>query len=168
MSDYNYGQQPPGGTPPGYPPQPPGSYLPYPPPDQGQQQQPGNGMAIAGMVLGIVGIVFCWIPVVGPAIGLVGLILSIAGMSRANAVGGKGKGMAIAGLVCSIVALLFGAYVTYAFFVVMGEVDKHRRGYSNDWDLFLPVVGVFVGAAANQVRRVLGRVGNDLRADRGL
>ena len=50
MSDYNYGQQPPGGTPPGYPPQPPGSYLPYPPPDQGQQQQPGNGMAIAGMV----------------------------------------------------------------------------------------------------------------------
>jgi hypothetical protein len=166
MSDYNYGQQPPGGAPPGYPPQPPGSYLPYPPPDAQQQQQPGNGMAVAGMVLGIVSVVFFWLPIVGAVIALVGLILSFAGMSRANSIGGKHKGLAIAGLVCSLVGLLLGAYMIYAVFVAFHEVNKYKVR-SHDWDLVLPVTGVLVGAAANQLRRVLGRIGSDLRADRG-
>ncbi|HTM23252.1 MAG TPA: DUF4190 domain-containing protein [Kofleriaceae bacterium] len=168
MSDYNYGQQPPGGVPPGYPPpQQPGSYLPYPPPDQ-QQEQPGNGMAVAGMVLGIISVVLFFIPLVGAVIALVGLILSFAGMSRANNIGGKGKGMAIAGLVCSIVGLLLGAYMIYAVFVAVNEVNKYKSKNHYDWDLVLPVAGVLVGAASNQLRRVLGRVGSDLRADRGL
>ena len=52
-----------------------------------------QGMSIASMVLGIIGLVFWCIPILGGHIGLVGLILGIVG--RKNG----GKGMATAGIV---------------------------------------------------------------------
>jgi len=168
MSDYNQGQQPPGGMPPGYPPQP-GGYMPYPPPpDAGGAGAPkqGNGLAIAGMVLGIVSVVLFFIPILDIILALVGLILSIAGMSRANAIGGAGKGMAIAGLVTAIIGLLLGLYFTVAVFWLANEAEKQRRRYR--YDLVLPVTPILVGAASYHVRRILGRVGLQLGANRGL
>jgi hypothetical protein len=72
------------------------------------QPQPGNGLAVAGMVLGIIGLVLCWIPIAGAVCALVGVILGALGMSKAKKIGGRGKGMAIAGLVCGIVGMAIG------------------------------------------------------------
>jgi hypothetical protein len=76
------------------------------------QPDPGSGLAIAGMILGIIGLVFFWFPacLVGWPCALIGLVLSAVGMrSRTR------RGLAIAGLVCSIAA--FGLWI--AVFVII-------------------------------------------------
>ena len=64
----------------------------------------GNGMAVAGMVLGIVACaLFCvWYLSIPSAI--VGLILSVLGGKRAKETG-TGAGMAKAGMILSIIAI---------------------------------------------------------------
>lgn len=79
-----------------------------------------NGMAIAGMVLGIVGFVVAFVPCIGWVLalimGIVGATLSGIGLASANKLG-SGKGMAIAGLVLSILAII---WVPIWFFIVLG------------------------------------------------
>ncbi|GAA5151601.1 DUF4190 domain-containing protein [Amycolatopsis dongchuanensis] len=80
------------------------------PPYAAPQQQPGNGVAIGGMVTGIVGLVFGWFPVLGFILGAVAVVLSGVGIHNANTKNASGRGMAVAGLVCGILALLFGLF----------------------------------------------------------
>ena len=65
----------------------------------------GNGLAIAGMILGILSLVSFWIVFVSVPLGLVGFILSILGMGQAKTTG-TGKGMAVTGLVLSILGIV--------------------------------------------------------------
>lgn len=70
----------------------------YAPPPQDVR----NGMAIAALVLGILGVVTCF-----PLFGLLGLIFGIIAVVRANALPlHPGRGMAIAGICCGGVSLL--------------------------------------------------------------
>ena len=78
----------------------------------------GKGLGVAGMILGIIGLIFCWLPFVGGIFALIGLILSVVGMMQASKGGNPNKGMMITGLVLSIVALLINGYFTYAAMVV--------------------------------------------------
>ena len=72
----------------------------------------GMGLAIAGMVCGIVSDVFCCTWIFGLIIAIVGLILSIAALVRNS----KGKGMAVAGVVCSAVGIvLFVLFTVFAY-----------------------------------------------------
>ena len=65
-----------------------------------QQPQGGKGLAITSLVLGIVSVVFFWIPYVD----ILTLILGIAALILGIVAGKQGKnGMAIAGLVLGIV-----------------------------------------------------------------
>jgi hypothetical protein len=101
---------PPPGFPPGYPQQP---Y--YAPP-----QPQGNGMAIAGMVLGILALVLFWIPFLNWLLALLGIVFAALGLARAGKVQGTGKVMAITGLVCGVLGAAIGA----VFWVwVVREVD---------------------------------------------
>ena len=68
-----------------------------------------NGLAIAGLVLGIVSLVFCWVPFLGIIAGVVGLILSV--MGRKNCAPNQ-AGMATAGLVLSIVGIVLSGVFT--------------------------------------------------------
>ena len=73
--------------------------------NQGGYVQPqSNGLAVASLVLGILSIVFVWIPFVGLIswiLAPVGLVLGLVALSKPF-----GRGMAIAGTVCSGVGLL--------------------------------------------------------------
>ncbi len=72
----------------------------------------GMGLAIAGMVCGIVSDVFCCTWIFALVIAIVGLILSIAALVRNS----KGKGMAVAGVVCSAVGIvLFVLFTIFAY-----------------------------------------------------
>jgi len=79
-----YGQ--PGPYPQQYPAAPPPGYGGYPPPRN-------NGMAIAGLVCGLVGLLIFWF-LLGP----LAMIFGGIGLSRANR-GAPGRGMAIAAIV---------------------------------------------------------------------
>jgi hypothetical protein len=78
------------------------------------QQQPGNGIGIAGFVCGLVGLILCWVPWFGALLGLVGIVLSGIGISQGKKRGAS-IGLAIAGLVCGILAVL--AFVLLLAFV---------------------------------------------------
>jgi hypothetical protein len=91
----------------------------------GPAMQQGNGMAVAGLVLGIIGLVLCWFPFVGWLLALLGIIFGGLGMGKANKLEGRGKGMAIAGLALGIVALLLGLVI----FVFAMYVSKESRRY---------------------------------------
>jgi hypothetical protein len=77
-----------------------------PPPPQ------GNGLAVASLVCGLVGLIFF-----GVILGPLAIIFGAIGIGKANQIGGKGKGLAIAGLVIGVVDLL-------VFFVVFALVFK--------------------------------------------
>lgn len=66
-----------------------------------------DGMAIASMVLGIVGIVFFWVPWLCIPCAIVGLILGAVSKRRIAEANGQlgGGGMAVTGIVLSIIAL---------------------------------------------------------------
>ncbi len=91
-----------------YPQQPYGQHHYYPP---GPPLPPAarNGLGSAGMVLGIVGLVFAFIPLVGvvawPMV-IVGLVLGILGLLRANRGEATNRGAAITGIACSAVGLI--------------------------------------------------------------
>lgn len=76
---------------------------------------PGGGQAVTGLILGIVGLVFCWLgilsfcAIVPVAINVVGIIMSALGRRSTQK-----RGMATAGLVLSIIGLV----LTIGFFVL--------------------------------------------------
>lgn len=75
-----------------------------------------NGLATAGMILGILGVVLgcCG---VGLIFGIVGAILSVMALNKIGKTGEGGKGMAIAGIICSAVGILLGGYMVISFIV---------------------------------------------------
>ena len=60
-----------------------------------------NGLAVAGMILGITSLVFCWWGIGSLAQWVLAIVFSSVALRRANR-GAAGKGMAIAGLACGV------------------------------------------------------------------
>ena len=84
-------------------------------------KNPGKGLGIASMVLGIVSLVlFCWIYVSIPC-ALVGVILGGVGMKKSKDAG-MSAGMATAGLVCSIISLAIVASIYIAGAAFLAEL----------------------------------------------
>lgn len=92
----------------GFPQQP---WTPGPPPGVGAA--PGNNLAIAALVVGILSMFICW-----PA-GLVAIGLGIAGLRASRGLPDqKGKGLAIGGIVTGAIGALLG--VAILLLVVIG------------------------------------------------
>jgi len=128
-----YGPPPPAVPPPyGAPPPPYGAQPPqgYPPaPSYPPSTQPKNGVAIAGLVLGVSSLVLFWVPVLDWLLALTGLILSIVGIRKAAQIQ-VGKGLAIGGLITSIVGLLAAAmFSIFIVFLVNTGIDAYDQCY---------------------------------------
>lgn len=67
--------------------------------------QPGNGLAVAGMILGITSIIFCWLGLLALLQIVLALTFSSIGINAASR-GAPHKGMAVAGLTCGLVGLI--------------------------------------------------------------
>lgn len=66
-----------------------------------------NGLAVAGLVCGVIGLVFFWTFWLGIILGILGVIFGAIAMSRARAWAMPGRGMGLAGVICGGVAILF-------------------------------------------------------------
>ena len=91
-----------------------GVYSPQMATPRGPAGMPTNGIAIAGMVCGIGGLVLFFFPLVGFLLAVVGVVLGAIGMGRAKRMAGKHLGFAIAGLVCGLVGSVMGLGVLAA------------------------------------------------------
>ena len=93
----------------------PGSAPPYAAP---QSAQPGNGLGVAALVLGVASLVaavsFVLFPLALPG-GLFAAILGSIAVGRARASGVTSHGQAIAGIVCGILALVVAVVFAVRF-----------------------------------------------------
>ncbi len=94
--------------------------------NQNTNSTAGKGMGLAGLIVGIVAVLFSFIPCLGmyaiiPAV--VGIILSAISMSQAGKAGAP-KGMAIGGLICSVIAVLVALYWVYVTMFVANEAGN--------------------------------------------
>ena len=133
----SYPAQPPGYPQPGYQqpgyPQPgyqqPGYPQPgYQPPYQVAQPyagaRPGNGLALAGGIIGIVSLVLAFVPfldfVTIPG-GILAVVFGGIGLSRANRMGGEGKGWAITAIVLGLISIvLFVVFIIAVYSTYIG------------------------------------------------
>ncbi|MDR2801740.1 MAG: hypothetical protein LBB31_00805 [Prevotellaceae bacterium] len=67
-----------------------------------------NGIGTAGFVLALLGLIFCWVPVLDWILWILGLILSAIGVFK------EPKGLAIAGLCISLVAVILIVFIVGA------------------------------------------------------
>jgi hypothetical protein len=64
-----------------------------------------SGLAVAGMVLGILSLLLFWASLLAPLLAVLGITFSVIGLSQSSKPGWTGTGMAVAGMVCSLVTL---------------------------------------------------------------
>ena len=79
-----------------------------------------NGVAIAGMVVGIVSIPFMAVPILPVALGIVGIILGIVGVNKSKVLPEwKGKGFGIAGIITGSIGTVLGLIYTIMWIVLI-------------------------------------------------
>ncbi len=84
----------------------------YEPPIVNQPSDEGKGLSIAGLVLGILGLIGAWIPVVcyfTLVCAILGIIFGVKGRKKSVEANGKASGLATAGLVLGIIGVCFAA-----------------------------------------------------------
>jgi hypothetical protein len=90
----------------------PGGYAPYhaiPRQRSAPPSDPRNGFGTASLVLGVIGLVFAFIPLIGmiawPLV-ILGLVFGVLAVNRARTGAATNRGVAIAGTICSAVGLV--------------------------------------------------------------
>jgi len=91
-----------------------------------QPANASNGLATAGFVLGLLGLLASWIPllnIVGLILGVLGAILAAVGLAKSKKVG-AGKGLALTGLILGVLAVIIAVVVNIAFVNAVDEAVK--------------------------------------------
>ncbi len=63
-------------------------------------EKKSNGLGTAGFVLALLGVIFCWLPILNWILWLLGFIFSLIGVFK------QPKGLAITGLVLSFISII--------------------------------------------------------------
>jgi hypothetical protein len=71
----------------------------------GAYPRPRNGLGTAALVLGIIGVVLCWVPFTGWALNILAIVFGAVGRKRAVEGQATNKSSAVAGLVLGVVGL---------------------------------------------------------------
>ncbi|GAA1361939.1 DUF4190 domain-containing protein [Catellatospora chokoriensis] len=123
-----------------YSPQPTGAYgVPFTPYAQGPAAPGTNGMAIASMVLGIVGVLLCCCYGIGALPGLIGAVLGHISLKQVKQTGQQGRGMAIAGIATGWSAVALTAIMVVLLIIgVLNDPNFWNEiqsgSSSSDWD----------------------------------
>jgi hypothetical protein len=104
-----------------------------------QNNANSNGAAIAGFILAIATLIFCYIPILPLITGLLAFIFSIVGVCRKNR---KYTGLGIAGTIISIIALAgtLSIHAAYGFLLKDGfrswerKIEQYDDDYDYDYD----------------------------------
>jgi hypothetical protein len=89
-----------------------------------------NGIATAGFVCGLIGLIICLIPFgifVGGLLAILGIVFGFMGRSRSREANIPGSGMATAGIALSIVGLVIGVVWLFAIGAFVKNVNDHLR-----------------------------------------
>jgi len=114
------------------PPPPPPPTVPPPPSgpsdDTSREGSLENGIAVAGLVVSLTGLILS-IVIVGGLVGLAGMILSIVGLRRSTALEGRGRTAAIGGIALGLLSIVAATGFTFvALDALRGGADTVRDG----------------------------------------
>lgn len=73
--------------------------------------------AIVGMILGILSVILCWVPVIGLALGITALFLSVKGLKNSRIIN-KGKGFSVTGISCGSVGLVVNIIYSIMYIII--------------------------------------------------
>ncbi|WP_179300877.1 DUF2510 domain-containing protein [Rhodococcus sp. ACPA4] len=103
-----------------------------------------NGFGLASLILGIVGLLFCLMPItgfIGFILGVIGLTLGFAGISRCRKNKATNKKTAISGTIVSALSAIFGIVGIVMFFTAvdqlgddLDEIGTNLQDYSDCMD----------------------------------
>lgn len=95
------------------------------------RSNPGKGMGIAALIMGIVSCCFFWIPyfnIICLMMSIAGMILSIIGLKKSKSAGAS-AGVSVAGLVLSIVGLVLSSISCLVVLGILAEASSHGSRY---------------------------------------
>lgn len=117
--------------------------MPQQPMPQGYGQMPGNpernGLGLAALILGIVGLLFCLVPLtgfIGLILGVTGLALGLAGLGRVRKAQASNKGVAISGIALSALAIVGGIAGIVIVFTAVDQLGDDLNQISTDLDSY--------------------------------
>jgi len=92
--------------------------------------EPGqsSGVGVGALICGIIGLVLCWVPIVGLILSIVAIVLG--GKGKRTLPDGK-RGMAVAGFILGIIGLVISIIVLIAWVVtiaILGSVASWALG----------------------------------------
>lgn len=91
---------------------------------QQPQKDPGHGLAIASLVLGIISLLSCCCVYLSVIVGVVGVVLAIISKNKSNT--GKMETMALAGMILSIVGIVLAVG-----YIIFGLVAMQSPEYQD-------------------------------------
>lgn len=95
------------------------------------RSNPGKGMGIAALIMGIVSCCFFWIPyfnIICLMMSIAGMILSIVGLKKSKSAGAS-AGVSVAGLVLSIIGLVLSSIFCLVVLGILAEASSHGSRY---------------------------------------
>lgn len=95
----------------------------------------GKGLGIAGMVIGIVAIIWAMIPLLGAGawwLAVVGLVLSVVGFVMAKNGGNPNKGMMLAGIILGVVATALSFYRVYQVTQAVAAFEEVGKEFATE------------------------------------
>jgi hypothetical protein len=99
-------------------------------PPQYPVEQPRNGLGTAGFVLGLIGLLFSFIPIIGvvawPLV-ILGLVFSLVGYSRGRTGRATNKGLALAGAILSAAGLVVCILYVAVFTKAASDINKQAN-----------------------------------------
>ena len=84
--------------------------------------EPTATFSIAGLVLGIIGVVIAWVPIVGFVVSALGIIFGALGYRR-----GVSRGLGLAGLITGIVGAAIAIFFGLAWILFLSVPDHYME-----------------------------------------
>jgi len=97
----------------------------------GAYPAPRNGLGTAALVLGIIGVVLCWIPFTGWALNILAVIFGAIGRKRAINGEANNKSSAVAGLVLGVVGLAVWVVIVIFAFAAFNQASTTIGSYNS-------------------------------------
>ena len=102
--------------------------------------QPGDGKATGALICGILGLVLCFVPLVGGILAVIAIVLAVLA-KRAGTSKGTSTGGLVLGIIGTLLGVLFTIITLWAVFVISDElgaggydIDQIAEELGTEWD----------------------------------
>ena len=90
-------------------------------------QQKNSVMAIVGLIISIIAVLFFWVPIFGLILAITAVIITVIAIRNVGKYQLGGRGLAIAGIIIGVIALLLTVVVHFGFYALFIRFEEEQR-----------------------------------------